>query len=45
MSARDNVEGRLPALFARGGFEAVSEGEAIATIWGTLALYSARRPG
>jgi len=44
-TTRDNVEGRLPALFARGGFEAVSEGEAIATIWGTLALYSARRPG
>ena len=40
----DNVKGFLPALFRDAGFEAVSEGARFATVFGTLSLYSARRP-
>jgi ubiquinone/menaquinone biosynthesis C-methylase UbiE len=44
-NTRDHVAGRLPALFASAGFGAVAEHQAFNTIYGTLALFSARKPG
>jgi SAM-dependent methyltransferase len=40
----DNVKGLLPALFRDAGFEAVSENVRFATVFGTMSLFSARRP-
>lgn len=40
----DNLKGRLPALFQRAGFEDVSETSRLNTMFGTLALYRARKP-
>jgi SAM-dependent methyltransferase len=40
----DNVKGRLPALFRDTGFEKVSETARFATLFGTLSLYTARKP-
>lgn len=40
----DNIHGRLPALFLDTGFEKVSETTRFATLFGTLALYKARKP-
>ena len=44
-STRDNVAGRLVELFEEGGFEQVAQRRAFATMFGTLALYSAVKPG
>ncbi|MBI4589661.1 MAG: class I SAM-dependent methyltransferase [Candidatus Rokubacteria bacterium] len=40
----DHVEGRLPQYFREAGFEAVELRSQLATPYGTMALYSARRP-
>ncbi len=40
----DNLDGRLPEFFRRAGFEAVHERTRFSTGFGTLALYSARKP-
>jgi len=42
--SRDNVEGRLPELFRAAGFIEVREPASLATLFGTLALFSARKP-
>jgi ubiquinone/menaquinone biosynthesis C-methylase UbiE len=41
---RDNIEGRLPALFEQGGLRAAATRGEASTLYGTLAFYSARRP-
>lgn len=41
---RDNVAGRLPVLFEQCGFIEVSKERSFDTIFGTLALYRARKP-
>lgn len=41
----DNVRGRLPALIRQAGFPVVRDHTRYATLWGTLVLYSARKPG
>lgn len=38
----DNVEGRLPQMFVKGGFTEVQQCGVVETVYGTLALYSAR---
>ncbi len=40
--SRDNVEGRLPELFRAAGFIEVRETASLGTLFGTLALFSAR---
>lgn len=44
-STRDHVEGRLPLAFERAGFAGLEETRTFATVWGTLALYRAVKPG
>ena len=44
-TTRDNVAGRLVTLFEDAGFVAVRQRKSYATMYGTLALYSATRPG
>lgn len=41
----DNVSGLLPAHFERAGFECVATRSEFATLLGTVALYSAKKPG
>ncbi len=41
---RDNVAGRLPAIFEEGGLEGAAETDRLRTAFGTLALYRARKP-
>ncbi|TDI50520.1 MAG: class I SAM-dependent methyltransferase [Acidobacteria bacterium] len=43
-TTRDNVRGRLPELFAAGGFEDARLRGELNTMMGTLAFYSATRP-
>jgi len=43
-NTRDNVDGRLPAMFAAAGFIAVSEAARFETVFGTLALIRAAKP-
>jgi ubiquinone/menaquinone biosynthesis C-methylase UbiE len=43
-TTRDNVAGRLVELFEHGGFVEVAQRRAFATMFGTLALYSAVKP-
>lgn len=43
-NTRGNLEGLLPRLFEGAGLERVSKRGEIRTIYGTLALYSARKP-
>ncbi len=43
--SRDNVEGRLPEMFRAAGFTEVREPAAFGTLFGTLALFSARKAG
>ncbi len=42
---RDNVEGRLPALFMREGFDDVQVRDEMSTMLGTMALMSMRKAG
>ena len=42
---RDNVAGNLPALFEQAGFVDVREMKSLNTIFGTIAIYSAVKPG
>lgn len=42
---RDNVEGRLPALFTREGFDDVQLRDEVSTMLGTMALISMRKAG
>ncbi|HLE50478.1 MAG TPA: methyltransferase domain-containing protein [Anaerolineales bacterium] len=42
--ASDNFKGRLPVLLQAAGFDQVGEQGQYATIFGTLALYQARKP-
>jgi ubiquinone/menaquinone biosynthesis C-methylase UbiE len=44
-NTQDNVEGRLPELFQQVGFSEVARGQTFATMFGTMALYSARKAG
>ena len=39
----ENVKGALPRIFRAAGFEEVRECGTLSTMFGTLALYSARR--
>jgi SAM-dependent methyltransferase len=41
----DNVSGILPDLFRSAGFEEVQQSTRYSTIFGTLSLYRARKPG
>ena len=43
-NTRENVSGRLPAIFRDAGFAAVEQRARFATIFGTMALYAAARP-
>lgn len=43
--AKDNVKGLLPLMFRDAGFEQVREPARYATIFGTLSLYGALKPG
>jgi ubiquinone/menaquinone biosynthesis C-methylase UbiE len=42
-NTRDNVQGRLPALFAAAGFRNVAETRRFSTVFGSLALYRAEK--
>jgi len=42
---RDNFAGFLPGMLERSGFETVQEWEHQTTLFGTLALFSAQKPG
>jgi ubiquinone/menaquinone biosynthesis C-methylase UbiE len=44
-TTRDNVADRLVALFEQAGFTDVSERQTFSTIYGTMALYRAVKPG
>jgi len=44
-NTRDNVDGKLPDIFCRAGFERVMQRSSFDTIFGTMALYSATKPG
>jgi ubiquinone/menaquinone biosynthesis C-methylase UbiE len=41
---RDNVAGRLPAIFAEAGFDGTTESDRFRTVFGSLSLYRSRRP-
>ena len=43
-NTRENVAGGLPELFREAGFEDVVHRQNMATVFGTMALYSARKP-
>jgi ubiquinone/menaquinone biosynthesis C-methylase UbiE len=42
--ASDNVQGLLPEMFRKAGFEQVEETAHYMTIFGTLSLYKTRKP-
>lgn len=44
-NTRDNVSGKLIALFEQAGFVDVSQRQTFRTVFGTMALYSAIKPG
>lgn len=44
-NTRDNVRGKLPALFDEAGFGGVAQTRTFPTVFGTLALYRAVKPG
>ena len=44
-NTRDNVSGRLPELFEHAGFIEVAQRQTFDTVFGTMALYSAIKPG
>jgi hypothetical protein len=41
----DNVSGLLPEIIGKAGFEDVQETTRYMTMFGTLSIYRARRPG
>jgi hypothetical protein len=41
----DNVKGLLPQMMRDAGFTGVAETRRFSTMWGTLALYRAGKPG
>lgn len=43
-NTRDNVSGRLPAIFEDAGFADVRQSDTFVTVFGTLALYRAVKP-
>lgn len=43
-NTRDNVRGKLPALFDEAGFSGVTQTRTFSTVFGTLALYRAVKP-
>lgn len=43
-NTKDNVEGLLPRLFEEGGLEEVSLRTKVATVYGTIQLYSGNKP-
>ena len=43
--AADNVKGRLPEMFRQAGFDQVEDTARYTTVFGTLALLRARKPG
>ena len=45
VTTADNVAGRLPQLIAEAGFAGVEETTRYATLFGTLSLYRAHKPG
>lgn len=44
-NTQDNVSGKLIALFEQAGFVEVTQKQTFSTIYGTMALYSAVKPG
>lgn len=44
-NTQDNVAGKLTTLFEQAGFDDVAQRKTFSTIFGTLALYSAVKPG
>lgn len=44
-ATEDNVKGLLPLMFRDAGFEQVEESARYMTVFGTLSLYRARKPG
>ncbi len=44
-NTRDNVTGRLIPLFQHAGFDQVQQRQSFSTMYGTMVLYSAVRPG
>jgi ubiquinone/menaquinone biosynthesis C-methylase UbiE len=44
-NTRENVSGGLPAVFEEAGFEDVRQTRSFSTVFGTLALYRAAKPG
>lgn len=44
-NTRENARGALPAIFAQEGLDAAERTGQLRTIFGTLALYGAKRPG
>ena len=43
-NTRENAAGRLPGIFRDAGFEDVTERQRFSTVFGTMALYAARKP-
>jgi trans-aconitate methyltransferase len=43
--ASDTIDGMLPGMFVDAGFEHVEESARYRTVFGTLTLYQARKPG
>jgi len=43
-NTQDNVDGKLPDVFSKAGFEEVVQRNSFNTIFGTMVLYSARKP-
>lgn len=41
---RDNIDGHLPEMFRKAGFEPAEETARFMTLFGTLSLYRARKP-
>jgi len=44
-NTQDNVSGKLIGIFEQAGFEQVSVRQTFSTIFGTMTLYSAVKPG
>ena len=44
-STKDNIAGRLPDIFSLAGFQKITIKETFSTLFGTVTLYSALKPG